>query len=81
MTCALHMGLKIDWARYEIAFRNAIALEIVFRRLLPVYPAFEDGAARFAKYNFAHKCVPKCNLGTSRHEPMAHSETMKIRVN
>mgnify|MGYP005630090391 CR=1 FL=1 len=39
-------------ARYEVAFRNALALEIAFRHTVVILAALGCAAVRDAKYNF-----------------------------
>ena len=49
----------------KLHFVTQLLLKLYFLPPRFDHPAHEDGTAAFAKYNFADKCVPKYNLGTS----------------
>ena len=70
-------------SRSQITFGNAIVSKVALcdRVRIPLAFRCRIRMPERRKYNFKSKCVPKFNFGTSRHEPMAHPETMKISVN
>ena len=70
-------------SRSQVVLGNGSVLEVLLpvSRRAPSWICVWQIAPEVAKYNFAEKCVPKCNLGTSCHEPVAHLETMKWHTN